>query len=337
MAAKNKSNARGSTATKYDDYAQLYANRVIAALQEGTAPWIRPWKAGVSRPPGEGMPYNAITGQGYSGANAMMLLMMQGANGYTDDRWLTFKQAADLGCHVRKGEKSTTCVKWIEAVEKEEETDPAQKKRMIPILFSVFNGNQVEGMAAAPVRQMPKEAKRHAQCDELLRDSGAIIRHDGGDRAFYSPHRDSIHLPPREAFKSTDNFYATALHELGHWTGHKSRLDRDLTGAFGSESYAKEELRAEMASMMIGERLGIGHDPGQHVAYIASWIKILKEHPREILLAAKDAEGIASHLGVAKFEHEPTKPLEKTAEIDSPPPALIVKQKSRGRGVELAR
>lgn len=122
---------------------------------------------------------------------------------------------------------------------------------------------------------------------------------------------DDIHLPVREAFKSTDAYYATVLHELGHWTGHPVRLGRDLTGRFGSEQYAKEELRAEMASMMIGERLGIGHDPGQHAAYIGHWIKLIKEQPREILVAAKDADAICQHLGVHKYEHEPMKVPDK--------------------------
>lgn len=301
---------------RYQDYAQAYADRVVQMLEAGTAPWIRPWKPGYIEP-GSGMPYNAITGKGYSGSNALFLMMAQQMAGYEDNRWLTFKQATDIGCYVRRGEKSIQCVKWIEPQSKDQEPeDDKRQKRLVPILFSVFNGAQVEGMPALPVREPPKEPERHAQCEALIAASKADIEHDGGNRAFYRPMTDDIHLPLREAFKSPDAYYATVLHELGHWTGHPTRLGRDLTGGFGSEQYAKEELRAELASMMIGERLGIGHDPGQHAAYIASWVKILKEHPKEILTAAKDADRICDHLGVHKYEHEPmaTKERDQAAE-----------------------
>ncbi len=290
---------------RYQDYAKDYADRVIQMLEAGTAPWIRPWRPGFIEP-GSGMPYNAITGKGYSGSNALFLMMAQQLSGFEDNRWLTFKQAQAIGCHVKRGEKSMQCVKWIEPQAKDQEdTDDQRQKRLVPILFSVFNGAQVEGMPALPVREPPKEPERHAQCEALIAATGASIEHDGGNRAFYVPMTDDIHLPVREAFRSMDLYYGTLLHELGHWSGHPTRLHRDLTGGFGSEAYAKEELRAELASMMIGERLGIGHDPGQHAAYIASWVKILKEHPKEILLAAKDADRICEHLGVHKYEHEP--------------------------------
>ncbi len=301
-----------SAAQKYADYAQVYADMVIQHLEDGTAPWIRPWGPGRSEP-GFGAPYNAITGKCYSGSNYGWLLMIKEMKGYTDDRWLTFKQAMDLGCHVRKGEQSTVCIKWIVSDAKEnDQGEDNEQARLFPILFSVFNGDQIEGMPLAPVREIPKEHERHEQCEALILAAGASISHNGGNRAYYSPASDSIHLPAREAFKSTDNYYATTLHELGHWTGHKSRLDRDLSGGFGSVSYAKEELVAELASMMIGDRLAIGHDPGQHVAYIASWIKLLQEHPREILIAASKAEQVCTHLGVAKYEHEPMKVAERS-------------------------
>ena len=135
-----------------------------------------------------------------------------------------------------------------------------------------------------------------------MANSGAVIRHEPGDRAFYRPSTDSITLPERNQFPTADNYYATALHELGHWTGHPSRLDRDLAHPFGSEGYAREELRAEIASLMLGERLEIGHDPGQHAAYVGSWVKALKEDPKEIFRAASDAERISGY--VMDFERE---------------------------------
>ncbi|WP_249374029.1 zincin-like metallopeptidase domain-containing protein, partial [Aeromonas salmonicida] len=131
---------------------------------------------------------------------------------------------------------------------------------------------------------------------DILKASGAIIRHDQADRAFYRMSTDSIHLPQKEAFPAADRYYATALHELGHWTGHTSRLDRDLAHPFGSEGYAKEELRAEIASMIMGDELGIGRDPSQHVAYVKSWIKALQDDPLEIFRAAADAEKIQGYV-----------------------------------------
>lgn len=135
-----------------------------------------------------------------------------------------------------------------------------------------------------------------------MTDSGVPFNFNGGDRAYYRPDVDQIFMPSKAAFDSQDGFYATALHELGHSTGHKDRLGRDLSGRFGSESYAIEELRAEIFSFMCGERLGIGHDPGQHTAYIKSWIKALKNGPKEILRACTGAEKICNFLKIERYQ-----------------------------------
>lgn len=317
-----------SPAEQFKDYAQDYADRVKAALEQGTAPWIRPWRAGVVGLAGQGMPYNAITGVGYSGSNVWILKMVQDQRGFEDDRWLTFKQAMDLGCRVAKGAKGVQCVKWVKVENKDLKVPEgpvylcdaleiaAKRSRMVPKFFYVYNAAEIDGIPAAPVREAPKEQERHAQCKALIDATGALIEHDGGNRAYYRPSTDSIHLPLREAFVSEDAYYATVLHELGHWTGFPTRLNRNLKGEFGSKDYAREELRAEMASMMIGDRLGIGHDPGQHVAYIGHWIKLIEEQPREILLAARDAEAICQHLGVRKYEHEPMQVSEQAKDAE---------------------
>ncbi|MCB1976022.1 MAG: hypothetical protein KDE66_03260, partial [Nitrosomonas sp.] len=134
------------------------------------------------------------------------------------------------------------------------------------------------------------------RAEQILQASNAAIEHGEFDRAFYRPVTDRIHLPHKHQFETPDRYYATALHELGHWTGHESRLNRDLAHPFGSEGYAREELRAEIASMLLGHELGIGHDPGQHAAYVASWIKTLEEDPTEIFRAAADAEKIQDYV-----------------------------------------
>ena len=158
---------------------------------------------------------------------------------------------------------------------------------------------------------------RHERAEAVLKASGAEIRHDQPDRAFYRPATDRIHLPPRDSFPSADTYYATALHELGHWTGHPSRLDRDLAHPFGSVGYAKEELRAEIASLMVGDQLGIGHDPGQHAAYVKSWVQVLKEDPKEILRASRDADKISNYVLGLEKDRVPSN-VEKIPEVERP-------------------
>lgn len=169
--------------------------------------------------------------------------------------------------------------------------ETVQLERPKVFIASVFNAEQIDGLPPMAVRQ-DKSWNSIERAESILEASGAKISHDQVDRAFYRMSTDSIHLPQQAAFPSADRYYATALHELGHWTGHASRLDRDLAHPFGSEGYAKEELRAEIASMIMGDELGIGHDPSQHVAYVKSWIKALQDDPLEIFRAAADAEKI---------------------------------------------
>jgi antirestriction protein ArdC len=167
----------------------------------------------------------------------------------------------------------------------------------------------------------------------LLGACDVEIRHDQADQAFYRPATDRIHLPGRESFPSADAYFSTALHELGHATGHPSRLGRDLAHPFGSEGYAKEELRAEIASLIMGDELGIGHDPGQHAAYVGSWIKILKDDPKEILRASRDAEQI--HRYVTALEKGRVLPEQEVTHKDTidrlAPTKIPHRVASRGR------
>jgi antirestriction protein ArdC len=306
---------------RYSDYVHAFSANVELLLERGQMPWQRPWTPSESM--NSGMPYNGTTGKAYSGMNALYLSTAQMMLGYQDDRWLTFQQANSLGAHVRKGEKGLQLVKWVDiAAAKNAESDDQKSQKMLkPVFFTVFNASQIEGLAAAPVREPKPEQERHAECERLIADSGAKIVH-GGNRAFYHPASDTIRVPDRDQFKTPDGYYATVLHELGHWTGHESRLGRDLSGKFGSEDYGREELRAEIASFMIGQRLGIGHDPTHHAAYLQSWLKVIREDPKAILKACNDAEKICEHLGVHKYEHKATQAAENTQE----------KAKERGEG-----
>ena len=276
---------------------EVVAEKLIEQLKQGTAPWQMPWKAGDG---GGMMPFNPTTGKRYKGINAIHLL----SQGRDDQRWLTFNQAKAAGAQVRKGEKSTSIQYWKfeeEQTKRDENNKPVLDGKGDPVkvrvrlerpkmfMANVFNAEQIDGL---PLYQKPVQTWNALErAETILQASGADIRH-GGDRAYYRPSTDNIQLPDKAQFPSADNYYATALHELGHWTGHGSRLDRDLSHPFGSEGYAKEELRAEIASMILGDELGIGHDPGQHASYVQSWIKALQNDPLEIFRAASDAEKI---------------------------------------------
>ncbi|MGP5477552.1 zincin-like metallopeptidase domain-containing protein [Pseudomonas helleri] len=278
---------------------EVVAERLIEQLKQGTAPWQMPWKAGDG---GGMMPFNPTTGKRYKGINAIHLL----SQGREDQRWLTFNQAKAEGGQVRKGEKSTAIQYWKfeeKQVKRDENNNPVLDASGDPVkvlvrlerpkmfMANVFNAEQIDGL---PLYERPIQSwSAVARAEAILEASGADIRH-GGDRAYYRPSTDNIQMPGKEQFPSAENYYATVLHELGHWTGHGTRLDRDLSHPFGSEGYAKEELRAEIASMILGDELGIGHSPDQHVAYVESWIKALQNDPMEIFRASSDAEKIQS-------------------------------------------
>ena len=293
------------------EYAEEVATRIIEQLEQGTAPWQKPWQPGELR-----LPYNPTTGKDYRGMNSLWLH----AQGRSDPRWMTYNQAASEGAQVRKGSKGTPILYW-KFTEEQKVTDEQGQPVLNPetgkpktltvslerprsFMAVVFNAEQIDGLPPLEVRPLGPEPERHARAEAILAHSGAEIQHQAGDRAFYRPSTDRITLPERAQFSTADAYYATALHELGHWTGHPSRLERDLSHPFGSEGYAREELRAELASLMLGERLEIGHDPRQHAAYVGSWIKVLKEDPKEIFRAAADAERISSY--VMQFEQEQT-------------------------------
>lgn len=282
---------------------ETVAENLIEQLKAGTAPWQRPWRAGE---PSSFVPVNPTTGKRYKGINALHLL----GQGRSDPRWMTYRQAVALGAQVRQGEKGTSIQYWKfseEQLRTDESGRPVLDARGKPVrqtiplerprvfFATVFNAGQIDGLPPVEpkVRQDWNPVER---AEKLLQASGAAIRHGEQERAFYRLSSDSIHLPDKGRFGAADAYYATALHELGHWTGHPSRLARDIAHPFGSAGYAREELRAEIASMLLGDELGIGHDPGQHAAYVGSWIRALQDDPLEVFRAAADAEKILGYV-----------------------------------------
>jgi antirestriction protein ArdC len=288
------------------DFRQEVTDRIITMLEDGVAPWQKPWN------PAEGsvgMPFNPTTERSYRGGNAIHLMATGIRQGYDDPRWMTYKQAADRGWQVRRGEKGTHIEFWeVKAVSKGQRQpdsgagDQAEREnrgtRLMHRVYTVFNAKQIEGVPPhQPKRRTLFEVVQSAE--SILENSGAKIQHDQADRAFYNRSSDSIHLPAKEAFKDAAGYYGTALHELAHWSGHPSRLARATLNEsyrFGDPNYAKEELRAELASVFLAAERGIPHDPAQHAAYVGSWIKSLREDKNEIFRAAHDASAAADYL-----------------------------------------
>ncbi|WP_199636292.1 zincin-like metallopeptidase domain-containing protein [Serratia sp. PAMC26656] len=277
----------GSSKTKFSkiktDIYQTVTDNIISALEAGVKPWSCPWQ----RVPGmSGLPSNYATGAAYSGMNIMLLWCSASEQGFGDSRWMTYKQAKAEGGQVRKGEHGTTAI-FYTTLEKENDDGETD---YIPMLktFTVFNVEQIDGLPLSDEAVSPAETfEPLPRAEALFRNSGATII-EKGQNAFFAPSTDEIRLPERCLFTDAANFYATGLHELVHWSGAKSRLNRDMKGKFGSEDYAFEELIAELGSAFLMADLGIAGEV-QHESYIASWLKALKNDKRYIFKAASAA------------------------------------------------
>lgn len=305
-------------ATPRETYDRLVAS-FITQLEAGVAPWVRPWSAGPDQAALAELPRNATSGRRYNGVNVLLLWAAQQAHGYRSARWLTYKQAKDAGGHVRAGEHGQLIVFFRHLTKTK--TDPntgESETEAFRLLrgYVVFNLDQCEGL---PERLMPAPAEPGAldQVDQFITNTGAVIRR-GGNRAFYAPAPDFIQLPPREAFKTVEHDHATALHELGHWSGAKHRLDREFGRKFGDRAYAVEELTAELAAAFLCAELGVTGQL-QHVEYLASWIEALKAQPN-ILWTASSKASEATEFVLTKGGHiapdtEATKEAEAADEL----------------------
>lgn len=297
------------------DWHQEVADEIIRQIEAGTAPWQRAWA------PGEGMdmPTNAATGKPYRGMNAVWLSMQ----GRTDPRWMTYNQAQAIGAQVKKGAKSSMVTYWKthdERVERnpatgEKITVRTELERPRPFSALVFNGEQIDGLPPLEPRKI-EAWEAHRRAEAVLTGSGADIHHAPQDRAAYIPSRDMIVLPERGQFPTPDGYYSVAFHELAHWTGHESRMNRPIENPFGSPEYAREELRAEIASMLLGRELGIGYTPQNTAAYAASWIKALEGDKMEIHRATRDAGKMSEYM--LDFEQQNQQQQEAPAMENTP-------------------
>ena len=301
---------------------QEITDKIIAELEAGRVPWVQPWGTAAAKAL-LAMPKNAATQRRYSGVNVLILWGAVIERGFGGQSWLTFRQALGFGGNVRKGEQGTTVV-YADRFTPEEKRRRAEREGdepfAIPFLkrFTVFNTDQCENLpneltrSAAPA----PEGLILPQAEALITATGADFR-IGGERAFYSPGQDFIQVPRPEAYFEPINWHRTALHQLGHWSGHPSRLGRDLSGGFGSALYAKEELVAEMTSAFVCASLGIVPTV-RHSDYIGSWLAVLCEDDRAIVRAAGAASKAAEYLlAFRPVSSEPADTIQPTDELET--------------------
>lgn len=283
------------------DVYQRITNSIIADLEKGVRPWLKPWNAGhtagrITRP-------LRSNGQPYQGINVLMLWGASMEKGFAAPIWMTFKQAKELGAFVKKGEQGSLVVYASKLTKMHtDEATGEESEREIPFLkgYTVFNVEQIEGLPAhfygAPAPRIDP-IQRIAHAEEFFVGTGAVVRH-GGDRAFYSPASDAVQMPPFESFKDAESYYATLGHECTHWTMHGSRLAREFgRKRFGDSAYAMEELVAELGSAFLCADLDLTPEPREdHASYIAHWLKALEGDNRAIFTAAGHAQRAADFL-----------------------------------------
>lgn len=272
----------------------LVTARVLEALSKGVVPWRKPWH---TKP----QPANAATGKSYRGVNLLLL----GLADHGDHRWLTIKQANELGGTVRRGETASLVVFWKRWEPSTQDEEESTRKRSIPVLryYHVFNVEQCESVRLEPLpeREQPSEEQRIAAAECLVRsmpDPPTI--EEKGEAAWYSPLDDRVRVPPFSVFRAVEHFYGTLFHELGHATGHQKRLarkgvmDRIL---FGSEEYSREELVAELTSAFCCSAVGLDNSLTDNSAsYVCSWLKALEDDPKAVVLAASQAQRAADYI-----------------------------------------
>lgn len=288
---------QGSAQSRDSLYAQVTAS-IVAELEAGRFPWAQPWDSAKA---GLGLPRNATSGRAYSGVNILILWGAVIERGYASQGWLTFRQALGAGGCVRKGEQGVT-VCYADRFTPDAEKARAQKEGgepgSVPFLkrFTLFNVGQCDGLpdklTASPI---PLPARETVPAAEALIAACPADFRIGGARAFYCPSGDFVQVPPQPAFRAQIDYYRTATHELGHWTGHASRLNRKQGSAFGSADYAREELVAELTAAYVCASLSITPTV-RHADYLGSWLDVLRADNRAIFRAASQASKAADYL-----------------------------------------
>lgn len=319
----NKTKDSGKGSNKLTPQRQMLVDMILENLENGAGLWKKGWRP-------MGAPQNAVTGKKYRGVNSLFLNYISMQRGYSDNRWLTFNQMKAREWSFKTdeegnslGKKAGVSVEFYELFDREtkkkfdrsvldgmsfDERAEYMDENVYPVrkYYTVFNGDLIEGI---PEREkaLVDESGRTERTEKFLEfwseNESRIVY--GGGKAFYSLQNDEIHLPSRDDFYSMQEFYSTALHELGHSTGHEKRLNRDMSGEFGSESYAMEELRAEIASMFMEQDFEISvneEEVRNNSAYIENWKSAIKDNPNVLFTAVADAEKISKYVSKKEFE-----------------------------------
>jgi antirestriction protein ArdC len=277
------------------DVYERITNQIVHELEQGVRPWMQPWS--VEHTEGRIVRPRRFNGLPYNGINVLMLWSAAMEKGYSTPTWMTFKQALEFNAHVRKGEKGSLVV-YADKITRTEtdESTGEENERAIPFMkgYTVFNVEQIDGLPEpyyAKPEPKSESVQRIAHAESFFAATGSEIRH-GGNKAYYSVSTDHVQLPPFESFRDAESYYATLAHESTHWTRHPSRLDREFRRKrWGDEGYAMEELVAELGSAFLSADLELTPDVREdHAAYIASWIKVLKNDKRAIFTAASYAQ-----------------------------------------------
>ena len=265
---------------------QKAADQIIALMEREGSNWVKPWTS-------NGAPHNVVTNKAYRGSNIFWLSLAAHNNDYSSNSWATFKQWQELGASVKKGEKSTP-IFFFSVLEKQDAKTKEKSKFGFWKSYSVFNADQVEGYEKQTSEKPALSPIENAEL--FVKNTKADITHEG-DRACYIPALDKIKMPDFQSFISENEYYSTLLHELTHWTSHKSRLDRNNGNFFGSEDYAKEELIAECGAALLCVMLGVDKEPTpNHARYLNSWIKAIKNDHKAIFSAMSQAQKAIDYL-----------------------------------------
>lgn len=302
---------------------QEIVDKLITQMEKGYTATRAAWNSGAI-----GRPYNPVSDVVYRGGNRLRLMIAAEENGFTDPRWMTFKQASEKNYRIAAGSQGILLEKWIfykEVPVLDEAAQPVTGADGKPVMerialdkpivnyFRVFNGSQVIGLPDLEHREVTEDTFSK-MADTFEKSSLCSVRYEKQDRAYYSSVEDRIHLPPKESFKNNEARLSVLLHEMAHSTGHESRLNRSLGNGFGTEAYAKEELNAELSSVFLENELGIAMEPDSelikdHANYVKSWISVLKDNTNELFVACANAEKITEFL-MGNYERQMEQEME---------------------------
>jgi antirestriction protein ArdC len=292
---------------KTKDVIEKCANDLLSLMEIHDTNWTKPWSEQYGR---FGRFYNPFTKNSYHGINVFILGMETKDSGYNSNEWGTFKNWSDAGYSIKKGEKATNVLFGKPVIQEsksefDDKGDPLSYNYFCNKSYKIFNADQIDGYESEnkpKVKEQKSDIERIEDVEKFVQNTGANIYH-GGNRAYYTPTFDEIHMPESSQFKKTgkttaqENYYAVLLHELTHWTGHKSRLNRLKSKAFGDNAYAFEELIAESGSAMLCTTLGIMSEPRpDHAKYLNNWKQGIKDNPKSIMSAFSSATKVVDYL-----------------------------------------